>query len=53
MAARERPAAAKACRCFFLAESYGVATRYAEAQALYSRSEELMAEATQLLEEAE
>jgi len=48
-----RQAAAKACRCFFLAESYGVATRYAEAQALYSRSEELMSEATQLLEEAD
>lgn len=47
-----RLAGAKACRCFFLAESYGVATRYLEAQALYGRSEFLMQEAEAMLEEA-
>lgn len=47
-----RLACVKACRCFFLAESYGTANRYLEAQALYSRSEVLMVDAEPMLEEA-
>ena len=47
-----RLAGCKACRCFFLAESYGSATRYLEAQALYGRSEALLADAEPMLEEA-
>ena len=47
-----RQAAAKACRCFYLAESYGSASLFAEAQALYARSAELMAEGVHLLEDA-
>jgi tetratricopeptide (TPR) repeat protein len=47
-----RQAAAKACRCFYLAESYGGASRFVEAQALYSRAADLMAQAATDLEEA-
>ena len=47
-----RQAAVKACRCFYLAESYGARSRYAEAQALYGRAAELMEEAASLLREA-
>lgn len=46
-----RQATAKACRCFFLAESYGVASRYPEAQALYGRAADLMVEAGGLLQD--
>jgi signal recognition particle subunit SRP68 len=47
-----RQAAAKACRCYYLAESYGSATRYPEAQALYRRAADLMVEAAGLLQDA-
>jgi len=47
-----RQAAAKACRCFYLAESYGAASRYPEAQALYARAADLMVEADGLLKDA-
>ena len=47
-----RTAAAKACRSFYLAETYSAAAHFAEAQALYSRAEALMGEARPLLEEA-
>ena len=47
-----RQAAAKACRCFYLAESYGSAARYPEAQALYGRAADLMVEAAGLLQDA-
>ena len=47
-----RQAAVKACRCFYLAETYGAQLRYPEAQALYGRAAELMMEAAGLLQEA-
>ena len=47
-----RQATAKACRCFYLAESYSNQSRYSEAQALYSRSAELMDTGVTLLQEA-
>ena len=47
-----RQAAAKACRCFYLAESYGSQSRYPEAQALYARAADLMIEGISLLQDA-
>lgn len=47
-----RLAAAKACRCYYLAASYGAANRYAEAQALYERAADLMSEGVHLLQGA-
>ena len=47
-----RQAAAKACRCFYLAESYGAAHKYPQAQALYGRTADLMGEAHSLLTDA-
>lgn len=47
-----RQSTVKACRCFYLAESYGAQSRYNEAQALYGRAADLMLEATSLLQES-
>ena len=47
-----RQAGAKACRCFYLAQSYGSASRFIQAQALYSRAADLMEHSKELLSEA-
>ena len=47
-----RQAAAKACRCFYLAESYGAATRFPQAQALYARASDLMVGAVGMLKDS-
>ena len=44
-----RMAAAKAFRCFYVAETYGTVGQWAEAQALYERTANLMFEAVELL----